>query len=40
MDIEKISKKEHADAQYEPNCIHLFDTIFFSSLWVSVSKKH
>ena len=38
MDIEKMSKEEYAAAQYEPNCLHLFDSMIFSSLRINVSQ--
>ena len=36
-DIEKMSEKEYADAQYEPNSIQLFERMIFSSLRINVS---
>ena len=37
-DIEKMSEKEYADAQYELNSIQLFERMIFSSLRINVSS--
>ena len=37
-DIETMSEKEYADAQYEPNSIQLFERMIFSSLRINVSS--